>query len=204
MKQRKYFALYAIAGIAIVLLWLLFIKLDFIIDSNQKITFLIASLGFVLSITQFVYNQLRQREDRIFKIQYQEYNKLVSLFNGFSNTLNECLENETDPNNTIYKLMNINNEISVLIKTTDNWIFQKIIKTEESKELSRLTSEIINLTRDFGREYQKIEKNYSRPEDRIPENLVNRMNWQNPVVELLKDVHVEKYKLFAIVQDYMK
>jgi hypothetical protein len=204
MKRFKYLFLYLFALIGLGLIWFIFIKLDFISVTSQKTTFIIAALGLLFSITQFIYTNLRHKENVVYQIRYQEYNKLISLFNSYTNSMNDCMQKDYNPNEIVNRLMNIQNEIAVLINTTSNWIFPNLKLTAESKSLSELTSEILIRTSKFGKDYNSILKNFSEPNAYSPLIEIERMNWHNSVRESLKGIHNVKYQLFTLIQDYLK
>ena len=204
MKRFRYLLLYIFAILGLSIIWFLFIKLDLITEKPQKITFIIASLGILFSITQFIYSNLRHKDNVIYQIRYQEYNKLISLFNLYTNLMNDCMQKESSPNEIVNRLMNINNEIAVLINTTSNWIFPDLKLSSESKKLSELTGNVLILTSKFMNKYNGILDKFSEANDYTPHIEIERMNWHNSVQPLLKEIHKVKYQLFAIIQNYLK
>ncbi|MEA2105508.1 MAG: hypothetical protein U9P82_02145 [Bacteroidota bacterium] len=109
-----------------------------------------------------------------------------------------------NPNEIATKLINIQNEISVLINTTSEWIFPKLNFTEESKKLYELTKNILDLTSKFGKEFKNIIRDNSEFNQQTLLIELERIKWHNSVKNLLGKIHRMKYKLFSLIPNYLK
>lgn len=191
-------------GIGIILIWYFFVYKKVIYDVPTQIATILAAFGLLLGILQFRINYLRQRNDYINKIRFEEYLRIRKLFSDFAENINNHMTLKFNSHVLVNSLMNIKNELSQLININDKFLFPGIINKKSSKKIAKIINDILLRTDKFRKQIDDSLKDKKLETDfRKFLNITQQVGWHNEIRGKLKEFHKYKYKFFNDLREYI-
>jgi hypothetical protein len=184
------------------LIYYIFIQKNVVSDVGQKIAFIIASFGVLFSIIQFWINSIRHRDDFIKNMRYDEYKRVREIINSFFNSLSENMGEKQNIHLLSRQLMDIKNELVVIMQMTNKSIFKGILENEAVIEFGQKSDTIILRTDQLRYKIDEWHEKKKVSEDMLQFAIeVEIMNWHNEIREIIKELHILKYRLFDFMED---
>lgn len=213
MKNRKRFLLVRlITPTSIILLivfgayliWKLFVIDNLLKEVTEQVAAILASFGLLFGVIQILINEIRRRREFFQQRRYEEYKYVRSLIQSFTNELNDNMTHDPDPYRLENRLLNINNELSAALNTSNSRLFPGIIDDAECKKVEGYINDILLRTSKFRKEFDDT-KNKAKPNSddiEIPLKIIS-MNWHNDIRDAFKKLHNTKYDLFKFCEKYI-
>lgn len=182
--------------IGVALIYVLFIHCELVEDTEQQITFIIASFAVLFSIVQFWLDAIRSKRDFANTIRYEEYKKARELVNEFIKAVVDIDIEYGHIELLSAKLTNTKNELVAIIQTSNDSIFKGILNDERVKEFGVTTDKILSITRTFR---NAVEGLHPIRDSRKFES--NWITWKLNVSKYNRSLHSSKYGIFNFMEN---
>lgn len=196
--KNKYLIAWVLFIISLIAIWFVFIYKDWIATLDQRLTFILASIGVFFGIFQFTISNIKEKEKWVNEIKLEEYRKIRDLIQRFINTVNAGLSDNSTPIDTENLLINLKNELSVCINSNDAVVFPGIAKQETSKKLEAVFNKIIEETSKARKRHQTIIDSLQDSKEIKLEIL--KMEWGMSIYDILHESFVLQNKLLKELQ----
>jgi len=190
--------------VVLLLTWYLFLIDDFVIESEERITGVFASLAMGFGIFQFWLNELNTDRRKLYDMRYESYKEFVLQIERISESMHiEMTGNEVGSiHNLLSRLMNHLDRINSTIAMSSDFLFPELHLNQETKSMVRIVGNILTRTNEFR---LKVEKANREGKDIAQDFLHShdRMHWHNEIRELLNELHTSKYDFYRLLRNYL-
>ncbi len=190
--------------LVLLLTWYLFLIDDFVIESEERITGVFASLAVGFGIYQFWLNELNTDRRKLYDMRYESYKELVLQIERISESMHiEMTGDEVGSiHNLLSRLMNHLDRINSTIAMTSDFLFPDLHRKTETKSIVSIVGNILTRTNEFR---LKVEKANREGKDLTRDFLHShdRMQWHNEIRELLNELHTSKYDFYHLIRNYL-
>jgi len=190
--------------IVLLLTWYLFLIDDFVVESEERITGVFASLAMGFGIFQFWLNELNTDRRKLYDMRYESYKEFVLQIERISESMHiEMTGDEVGSiHNLLSRLMNHLDRINSNIAMTSDFLFPELHLNPETKSIVSIVGKILTRTNEFrlkvekaNREGKDISRDFLHAHD--------RMQWHNETRELLNELHASKYDFYHLLRNYL-
>ena len=190
--------------VVLLLTWYLFLIDDFVIESEERITGVFASLAMGFGIFQFWLNELNTDRRKLYDLRYESYKEFVLQIERISESLHiEMTGDEIGSiHNLLSRLINHLNRINATVAMTSDFLFPDLHLKPETKVIVGTVGSILTRTNEFRLKFEKA----NREGKDIARDFLHshdRMQWHNEIRELLDELHTSKYDFYRLLRDYM-
>ena len=190
--------------LVLLLTWYLFLIDDFVINSEERITGVFASLALGFGIFQFWLNELNTDRRRLYDMRFESYKEFVLQIERVSESMHiEMTGDEVGSiHNLLSRLMNHLDRINSSIALSSDLLFPGLQLHPETKSMVSIVGNILTKTNEFRlkvekatREGKDISRDFMHSHD--------RMRWHNEIRELLNELHTSKSAFYGILRNYL-
>ncbi len=190
--------------VVLLLTWYLFLIDDFVIESEERITGVFASLAMGFGIFQFWLNELNTDRRKLYDMRYESYKEFVLQIERISESMHiEMTGDEVGSiHNLLSRLMNHLDRINSTIAMSSDFLFPGLHLSPETKSMVSIVGNILTRTNEFrlkvekaNREGKDISRDFMHSHD--------RMLWHNDIRELLNELHSTKYDFYRLLRNYL-
>ena len=190
--------------VVLLLTWYLFLIDDFVIESEERITGVFASLAMGFGIFQFWLNELNTDRRKLYDMRYESYKEFVLQIERISESMHiEMTGDEVGSiHNLLSRLMNHLDRINSTIAMTSDFLFPGLHLNPETKSMVSIVGNILTRTNEFrlkvekaNREGKDIARDFMHSHD--------RMHWHNEIRELLNELHTSKHDFYRLLRNYL-
>ena len=190
--------------VVLLLTWYLFLIDDFVIESEERITGVFASLAMEIGIFQFWLNELNTDRRKLYDMRYESYKEFVFQIERISESMHiEMTGDEVGSiHNLLSRLMNHLDRINSTIAMSSDLLFPELHLNPETKSMVSIVGNILTKTNEFrlkvekaNREGKDIARDFMHSHD--------RMRWHNEIRELLNELHTSKYDFYRLLRNYL-
>ena len=190
--------------VVLLLTWYLFLIDDFVVESEERITGVFASLAMGFGIFQFWLNELNTDRRKLYDMRYESYKEFVLQIERISESMHiEMTGNEVGSiHNLLSRLMNHLDRINSTIAMSSDFLFPGLHLSQETKSMVIIVGNILTRTNEFrlkvekaNREGKDIARDFMHSHD--------RMLWHNEIRELLNELHTSKYDFYRLLRNYL-
>jgi len=190
--------------LVLLLTWYLFLIDDFVIESEERITGVFASLAMGFGIFQFWLNELNTDRRKLYDMRYESYKEFVLQIERISESMHiEMTGNEVGSiHNLLSRLMNHLDRINSTIAMSSDFLFPGLHLNPETKSMVSIVGNILTRTNEFrlkvekaNREGKDIARDFMHSHD--------RMLWHNEIRELLNELHTSKHEFYRLLRNYL-
>ena len=190
--------------VVLLLTWYLFLIDDFVIESEERITGVFASLAMGFGIFQFWLNELNTDRRKLYDMRYEAYKEFVLQIERISESMHiEMTGDEVGSiHNLLSRLMNHLDRINSTIAMSSDFLFPELHLNPETKSMVSIVGNILTRTNEFrlkvekaNREGKDIARDFMHSND--------RMHWHNEIRELLNELHTSKYDFYRLLRNYL-
>jgi hypothetical protein len=190
--------------VVLLLTWYLFLIDDFVIESEERITGVFASLAMGFGIFQFWLNELNTDRRKLYDMRYESYKEFVLQIERISESMHiEMTGDEVGSiHNLLSRLMNHLVRINSSIAMTSDFLFPGLHLNPETKSMVSIVGNILTKTNEFrlkvekaNREGKDIARDFMHSHD--------RMQWHNEIRELLNELHTSKLDFYRLLRNYL-
>ncbi len=190
--------------LVLLLTWYLFLIDDFVIESEERITGVFASLAMGFGIFQFWLNELNTDRRKLYDMRYEAYKEFVLQIERISESMHiEMTGDEVGSiHNLLSRLMNHLDRINSTIAMSSDFLFPELHLNPETKSMVSIVGNILTRTNEFrlkvekaNREGKDIARDFMHSND--------RMHWHNEIRELLNELHTSKYDFYRLLRNYL-
>ena len=190
--------------VVLLLTWYLFLIDDFVIESEERITGVFASLAMGFGIFQFWLNELNTDRRKLYDMRYESYKEFVLQIERISESMYiEMTGDEVGSiHNLLSRLMNHLDRINSSIAMTSDFLYPGLHLNPETKSMVSIVGNILTRTNEFR---LKVEKANREGKD-IARDFMHshyRMLWHNEIRELLNELHASKYDFYRLLRNYL-
>ncbi len=190
--------------VVLLLTWYLFLIDDFVIESEERITGVFASLAMGFGIFQYWLNELNTDRRKLYDMRYESYKEFVFQIERISESMHiEMTGDEVGSiHNLLSRLMNHLDRINSTIAMTSDFLFPDLHRKTETKSIVSIVGNILTRTNEFR---LKVEKANREGKDLTRDFLHShdRMQWHNEIRELLNELHTSKYDFYHLIRNYL-
>ena len=190
--------------LVLLLTWYLFLVDDFVMESEERITGVFASLALGFGIFQFWLNEINTDRRRLYDMRFESYKEFVLQIERVSETMHiEMTGDEVGSiHNLLSRLMNHSDRINSSIAMSSDLLFPGLQLHPETKSVVGIVGNILTKTNEFRlkvekatREGKDISRDFMHSHD--------RMRWHNEIRELLNELHASKSAFYGILRNYL-
>ena len=190
--------------LVLLLTWYLFLIDDFVIESEERITGVFASLAMGFGIFQFWLNELNTDRRKLYDMRYESYKEFVLQIERISESMHiEMTGDEVGSiHNLLSRLMNHLDRINSNIAMSTDFLFPGLHLNQETKSMVSIVGNILTRTNEFrlkvekaNREGKDIARDFMHSND--------RMHWHNEIRELLNELHTNKHDFYRLLRNYL-
>ena len=190
--------------LVLLLTWYLFLIDDFVIESEERITGVFASLAMGFGIFQFWLNELNTDRRKLYDMRYESYKEFVLQIERISESMHiEMSGDEVGSiHNLLSRLMNHLDRINSTIAMSSDFLFPELHLNPETKSMVSIVGNILTRTNEFrlkvekaNREGKDIARDFMHSND--------RMHWHNEIRELLNELHTSKHGFYRLLRNYL-
>jgi hypothetical protein len=190
--------------VVLLLTWYLFLIDDFVVESEERITGVFASLAMGFGIFQFWLNELNTDRRKLYDLRYESYKEFVLQIERISESMHiEMTGDEVGSiHNLLSRLLNHLDRINSTIAMSSDFLFPGLHLKPETKSIVSIVGNILTRTNEFR---WKVEKANREGKDITQDFLhsYDRMLWQNEIRELLNELHTSKYDFYRLLRNYL-
>ena len=190
--------------VVLLLTWYLFLIDDFVIESEERITGVFASLAMGFGIFQFWLNELNTDRRKLYDMRYESYKEFVLQIERISESMHIGMTGDEvgSIHNLLSRLMNHLDRINSSIAMSSDLLFPGLHLSPETKSMVSIVGNILTKTNEFrlkvekaNREGKDIARDFMHSHD--------RMLWHNEIRELLNELHTSKYDFYRLLRNYL-
>ncbi len=190
--------------VVLLLTWYLFLIDDFVIESEERITGVFASLAMGFGIFQFWLNELNTDRRKLYDMRYEAYKEFVLQIERISESMHIDMTGDEvgSIHNLLSRLMNHLDRINSTIAMSSDFLFPGLHLNPETKSMVSIVGNILTRTNEFrlkvekaNREGKDISRDFMHSHD--------RMLWHNDIRELLNELHSTKYDFYRLLRNYL-
>ena len=190
--------------LVLLLTWYLFLVDDFVMESEERITGVFASLALGFGIFQFWLNEINTDRRRLYDMRFESYKEFVLQIERVSETMHiEMTGDEVGSiHNLLSRLMNHSDRINSSIAMSSDLLFPGLQLHPETKSVVGIVGNILTKTNEFRlkvekatREGKDISRDFMHSHD--------RMRWHNEIRELLNELHASKSAFYGVLRNYL-
>ena len=190
--------------LVLLLTWYLFLVDDFVMESEERITGVFASLALGFGIFQFWLNEINTDRRRLYDMRFESYKEFVLQIERVSESMHiEMTGDEVGSiHNLLSRLMNHSDRINSSIAMSSDLLFPGLQLHPETKSVVGIVGNILTKTNEFRlkvekatREGKDISRDFMHSHD--------RMRWHNEIRELLNELHASKSAFYGILRNYL-
>lgn len=187
--------------LVLLLTWYLFLMDDFVVESEERITGVFASLALGFGIFQFWLSELNADRRKMYDLRYEAYKEFALQIEHISESLHiEMTGDEIGSvHNLLSRLMNHLDRINSTVARTSDFLFPDLHQKPETESILRIVGLLSTRTNEFR---LKVEKASREGKDtRDFEYSHDRMQWHNDIRGLLKELHLRKYDFYQVLRN---
>ena len=190
--------------LVLLLTWYLFLVDDFVMESEERITGVFASLALGFGIFQFWLNEINTDRRRLYDMRFESYKEFVLQIERVSESMHiEMTGDEVGSiHNLLSRLMNHSDRINSSIAMSSDLLFPGLQLHPETKSVVGIVGKILTKTNEFRlkvekatREGKDISRDFMHSHD--------RMRWHNEIRELLNELHASKSAFYGVLRNYL-
>ncbi|RKZ81988.1 MAG: hypothetical protein DRQ39_11220, partial [Gammaproteobacteria bacterium] len=146
--------------VVLLLTWYLFLIDDFVIESEERITGVFASLAMGFGIFQFWLNELNTDRRKLYDMRYESYKEFVLQIERISESMHiEMTGDEVGSiHNLLSRLMNHLDRINSTIAMSSDFLFPGLHLNPETKSMVSIVGNILTRTNEFRLKVEKANR----------------------------------------------
>jgi len=190
--------------LVLLLTWYLFLIDDFVIESEERITGVFASLAMGFGIFQFWINELNTDRRKLYDMRYESYKEFVFQIERISESMHIEMTGDDvgSIHNLLSRLMNHLDRINSTVAMSSDFLFPELHNSPETKSMIAIVGNILTKTNEFR---LKVEKANREGKDISRDFMysLDRMHWHNEIRDLLDELHKNKHDFYHLLRSYL-